>query len=202
VLLGVVVAGIFLAPPVWQLANIVLLILTFVTDGVDGYVARKRGETSRFGAVFDIAADRIVEWTLWVVFTYLSLVPLWVLLVFIVRGIIVDAIRSVQAAEHRQDPFSTIVSPLGKWLVAGQFMRIGYAVLKATTFTWLLLNLALQQLLPLQWLTWLDAASVIGTSLVLACVGVCLVRGAPVVYEFVARELPELSANPNVRRVG
>lgn len=202
VLLGVVVAGIFFAPPAWQLANIVLLILTFVTDGVDGYVARKRGETSRFGAVFDIAADRIVEWTLWVVFAYLGLVPLWVLLVFIVRGVIVDAIRSVQATEHRQDPFSMIVSPLGKWLVAGQVMRIGYAVLKATTFSWLLLTLALQQLVPLQWMAWLDTTSAIGSVLVFGCVGVCLLRGAPVVYEFVAQELPELSANSSVRRAG
>jgi hypothetical protein len=81
-------------------------------------------------------------------------------------------------------------------------MRIGYAVLKATTFSWLLLNLALQQLVPLQWLAWLDAASAIEAWLVYACVGVCLLRGAPVVYEFVARELPAFSANPSIRRAG
>ena len=47
--------------PWWQLANVPLLIFLFVTDGLDGYVARKRGEASVFGAMFDIAGDRIVE---------------------------------------------------------------------------------------------------------------------------------------------
>jgi hypothetical protein len=51
-------------------------------------------------------------------------------------------------------------------------------------------------------LAWLDAASAIEAWLVYACVGVCLLRGAPVVYEFVARELPAFSANPSIRRAG
>ena len=32
------------------------IILVFASDGLDGWVARKRGSTSAFGAVFDIAA--------------------------------------------------------------------------------------------------------------------------------------------------
>ena len=42
-------------------------------DGVDGYVARKRNETSVFGSIFDIAIDRVVENVLWVVLADLGL---------------------------------------------------------------------------------------------------------------------------------
>src|SRR5690606_29043885 len=48
----------------WHFASFFLIILIFVTDGLDGYIARKRNEASLFGALFDIAGDRVVELTL------------------------------------------------------------------------------------------------------------------------------------------
>src|SRR4029453_19029077 len=73
-LLLFVVVAIAYQPPTWlKLIDIPLLIFVFVTDGLDGYVARRRGEASQFGAMFDIAVDRIVELSLWVVFTHLDL---------------------------------------------------------------------------------------------------------------------------------
>ncbi len=67
-LLLLIVVWLFYQPPTpWQFASFLLIILIFVSDGLDGYIARKRGETSLFGALFDIAGDRIVELTLWIV---------------------------------------------------------------------------------------------------------------------------------------
>jgi len=64
-LLLFVVVAIAYQPSSWlKLIDVPLLIFVFVTDGLDGYVARKRRETSQFGAMFDIAVDRIVELTL------------------------------------------------------------------------------------------------------------------------------------------
>ncbi|HEX7718557.1 MAG TPA: CDP-alcohol phosphatidyltransferase family protein, partial [Woeseiaceae bacterium] len=127
----------------WHLLNIVLLILVFVSDGLDGYVARKRDEASVFGAMFDIASDRIVELAMWIVLVDLGIVPVWVPLVFIVRGTIVDTIRANEVSRSGQTPFSMHQLPVAKWLVAGKFMRGFYAALKATTFCWLLLTRAL-----------------------------------------------------------
>src|SRR5258705_11309805 len=76
-LLLVVVVLSYVPPTPWQFANFFLIILIFVTDGFDGYVARKRNETSLFGALFDIAGDRIVELTLWVVAADTDLVRAW-----------------------------------------------------------------------------------------------------------------------------
>ena len=70
----------------WHFASFFLIILIFVSDGLDGYIARKRNETSLFGALFDIAGDRIVELTLWIVTADTDLVPIWVPLVCIVRA--------------------------------------------------------------------------------------------------------------------
>lgn len=187
-LLVVVVALAYAPPSAWQLANVPLLILVFVTDGLDGWVARRRGEESLFGAMFDIAGDRIVELTLWIVLADLDLVPVWVPLVFVVRGTVVDAIRASQTKRRGQSPFALMESPLGRWLVAGKFMRIFYAVLKAHAFCWLLLIQPLPALAPALWADWGGLLAGVGAALVYLSVAVCLARGVPVIAEFVYAE--------------
>ena len=183
------VIGLAYQPPSWlQLVCIPVLILVFVTDGLDGWVARRRGEASVFGAVFDIAVDRIVELAMWAVLIDLGQVGVWVLLVFIVRGSLVDAIRARQAAEQGQAPFALMRHPLARWLVGGRFMRAFYAVMKAVVFCWLLLLLPLPTLLPGLWADWSPLLQGIAFVLVWLVVALCVARGIPVVMEFLADE--------------
>ena len=187
-LLIVVVVVAYQPPSYFQLLNVPLLILVFVTDGLDGYVARKRHETSQFGAMFDIAGDRIVELTMWIVLAHLALVPIWVPIVFVVRGTIVDAIRASQTTGRRASPFALMESQLGRWLVAGRFMRALYAVAKATAFCWLLLLQPLPVVAPALWADYGALGTAIGQWLVLFAVALCLVRGLPVIVEFAYSE--------------
>ncbi len=188
-LLLIAVVVIAYRPPSWvHFLNVVLLIVVFVTDGLDGYVARKRGETSLFGAMFDIAGDRIVELTMWIVLADLDLLPVWVPIVFVIRGTIVDAIRASQTSHRRQSPFAMMETPLGKWLVAGKFMRIFYAVLKAHAFCWLLLIQPMPALFPQFWAAWGPVMTGIAGGLVYLSVAICLIRGLPVIVEFAYQE--------------
>ena len=82
-----------------QLLNCPLLLIIFFLDAVDGYVARKRDESSLFGALFDITVDRVVENVLWVVLVDLGFIPVWVAVVFLTRSFLVDSIRSQGASE-------------------------------------------------------------------------------------------------------
>ena len=172
----------------WQMANVALLIFVFVSDGLDGYVARKRGETSVFGAMFDIAVDRIVELSLWVAYLPLGLVPLWAPLVFVVRGSIVDAIRAKQAGESGKAPFEMMQHPVAKWLVAGRFMRGFYAAMKGIAFCWLLLIYPLSDLVPSFWAQWGAWLSLVGDVLIWIIVVLCIARGLPVILEFMAEQ--------------
>ena len=78
ILLIVLVILAYAPNPKLQLINCPLLVIVFILDGVDGYVARKRKEESLFGAIFDIAIDRVVENVLWVVLVDLRIIPVWV----------------------------------------------------------------------------------------------------------------------------
>jgi CDP-diacylglycerol--glycerol-3-phosphate 3-phosphatidyltransferase len=193
-LLAIVVSTCYRVSATWQLVNVFILILVFVSDGLDGYVARLRNESSQFGAMFDIAADRIVELTMWIVFVDIGLVPVWVPIVFIFRGVLVDAIRTTQATEHRQSPFSMIVSRLGRFIVASKSMRVIYAVLKAVTFCWLMLLHAIILADTAPYSQWLNVFRDGAEVLVYLCVALCLLRGAPVLIEY-AMNLRAVSKN-------
>ena len=182
-LLIVLVWSAYRAPPAWQLLNAPLLAVIFVMDALDGWVARTYHEESLFGSIYDIAADRVVENVLWVVLADLDLVPVWVALLFITRGILVDAARSV-GASHGRSPFSLTRSRLGRFLVAGRFMRATYAVVKALAFGWVLLVQPWPLLVPEFWAYWQPRLDLVTTVLVYTAVILCLARGLPVLYEF------------------
>jgi CDP-diacylglycerol--glycerol-3-phosphate 3-phosphatidyltransferase len=186
-LLFLLVAMVYLAPPQWQLLDPLLLILIIALDGLDGYVARRRGETSVFGSVYDIAVDRAVENILWIVLADLELVPVSIALLVITRGILVDSVRS-QAIAQGVGAFEMMSSPLGRFLVAGRFMRGFYGTVKAFTFSWILLMQPVQALLPGFWGRWSTECNLITFSLVFLAVVICLVRGIPVLVEFYLTE--------------
>ena len=55
---------------------VILIIVQFALDGVDGYVARKFNEVSKLGAVLDIMGDRIAENAYWISFAVLGWLPI------------------------------------------------------------------------------------------------------------------------------
>ena len=187
-LLVVVILLLYFGTAPLQILNLFLLIMVFVTDGLDGYVARKYHEESLFGAIYDIAADRIVELCLWIVFAHLGVIPVWIPLVFVGRGVLTDAIRAAESEREQRAPFATIQSPVGQMLVAGRFMRIFYAVLKAVTFCVLLITLPLPALLPTLWQDFGHLVTGLGLGLAYASVLICILRGVPVIVEFMAQQ--------------
>ena len=180
-LLGLIVIGLLFIPSqTIYLLCFVLTVVVIAMDALDGYLARKLNEASKLGAVIDILGDRVIEQVYWVTFLALGWLPLWVPLVVIVRGIVVDGLRSV-AFEQGYTAFgqaSMQQSPIGKLLVSSNFSRTSYAVAKAVAFAFMILGH-----------TPGFAASLSGpiTTVGLICtyisVAFCVVRGLPVLVE-------------------
>jgi CDP-diacylglycerol--glycerol-3-phosphate 3-phosphatidyltransferase len=183
ILLFVLVGMAYTAPPFWQLFNPFLLVMVILLDALDGYVARMRGETSVFGSVYDIAADRVVENVLWIILADLGLVPLWVTLLIVTRGLLTDAIRS-QGAAVGMTPYGMMDSPVGRFIVAGRFMRGFYGTVKAVVFAWILAFKPVPLLWPAWWAQWSDPVEDVAALLVYLTVFLCILRGIPVLVEF------------------
>lgn len=160
-----------------------LIILTLLMDAVDGAIARRRGSASPLGAVLDIAIDRVVENVFWITFVSLELVPLWVALVVVTRGILTDAVRGF-AMGQGLTPFEMMETKWGRWLVSHRFMRAAYGTAKAITFPALALLLTVQRAWDgsanAVYLPQLNTAAFI---LVLITVSFTLLRGFPVLIE-------------------
>jgi CDP-diacylglycerol--glycerol-3-phosphate 3-phosphatidyltransferase len=177
-LLLLLVALLFVSSFALQLAGVGLLIVLFLMDWFDGYVARVRREVTEMGAMLDVALDRAVENILWLTFMYLGMVPLWVPIVFLIRSFIVDGVRGVALARGKSG-FGMMHSPIGKFLVASRFMRAFYGLAKAVVFCLLYLTHALALKYPGATQTLHSGNQV----LILLVVALCMVRGIPVLLD-------------------
>ncbi|MGH6954417.1 MAG: CDP-alcohol phosphatidyltransferase family protein [Alphaproteobacteria bacterium] len=186
-LLFVLVAMALKAPPAWQLVDGPLLVLIIALDGVDGYVARRRGEASTFGSVFDVVVDRIVEYVLWIVLAYLNVVAVWVAILFITRGVVVDSVRYT-AVSRGETVFGMMRSRWGRFLVASRFMRALYGAAKLVCFGWLFTLQPLPALFPELWRETSVLLAMVSDALVFATAVLCLARGVPVVLEYLWAE--------------
>lgn len=55
----------------------IVIVGIFALDALDGYLARKRKETSKIGEILDTLADRMIENTFWIYFTPTGQLPVW-----------------------------------------------------------------------------------------------------------------------------
>lgn len=166
----------------WQLLNSPLIIINILLDGLDGIIARKRCESSIFGALFDIATDRIIEITLWLVLAKLNMISVWVAIIFVARGILVDALRKPHANSGKT-PFGIMQTSIGKFLVASRTMRFAYGFFKVATFAWLFFLIPAVQIWPQLANHYQLLCAYLSNILVAITVFICLIRGIPVILE-------------------
>lgn len=173
-----------------ELAALAIVVSVIALDWVDGAVARRTGSVTEAGAVLDILADRIIENSLWIAFADIGLVPVWIPLAVLGRGLTTDAVRAL-ALRRGMTPFGATTmmrSRLGRALVSSRASRAAYAVVKLITFCALILLLAASAAIDAG-MAFAAAAGAIDwlypTALGLAyfTTGFTLVRGAPVLID-------------------
>lgn len=159
---------------------LILTIVAFSLDGLDGYVARKFNETSKLGAMLDIMSDRIAENVLWVTFAVLGWLPILFPLISLTRSFIVDGIRSV-AMEQGFTAFgekSMQSDKVGYFICSSKFSRISYAVAKVVAF--ILMIIAKVPTMDPDISVFLSA---IAYAAAIFAIMFCILRGLPVVFE-------------------
>ncbi|MCQ2754449.1 MAG: CDP-alcohol phosphatidyltransferase family protein [bacterium] len=154
---------------------LIFTILAFSLDGLDGYVARKFHEESKFGALLDIMGDRIVENTYWILFAVMGWLNIIFPLIAITRGFITDTIRSA-AMEKGYTPFGMQRNAICKFITGSKFMRITYAVAKVVAFV--LIIAAQVPTCPFA-----EIVGEIGYWSAVFAIVFCVIRGLPVIIE-------------------
>ncbi len=78
----------------FKMFALVLVPTIFILDLLDGYLAMKYKQMSDFGALYDIAVDRLIELAFLFSLADLGMLPIWIPFLILTRGLIVDCIRS------------------------------------------------------------------------------------------------------------
>lgn len=104
-----------------------LFILASITDGIDGYLARKRGQITTIGILLDPLADKLLIAAAFVTLVQFNpaLVPAWMAVVIIGREFLVSGLRSIAASEG----FTIEASDLGKFKMLIQIVSVVAVIL-------------------------------------------------------------------------
>src|SRR5437660_10373940 len=111
-----------------------LFICASITDGIDGYLARKRGQITTLGMLLDPLADKLLIAAAFVALVQLNprLVPAWVAVVIIGREFLVSGLRSIAASEG----FTIEASDLGKFKMLVQIVSVVAVILDHRWLEW------------------------------------------------------------------
>jgi CDP-diacylglycerol--glycerol-3-phosphate 3-phosphatidyltransferase len=173
----------YVGSPTIQVITAGLVVILILMDTLDGVVARYRQEEGMLGSKLDIAVDRIVEQVMWVVYADLNLISVAIPIIFIIRGGLVDTVRSFSLI-WGETSFGMMQTKWGRRLVASGFMRSLYGLSKAAAFCLLALALGLRGL-------WegtpragtAETVWIVAVALSWIATAICVIRGAPVLLE-------------------
>jgi len=104
-----------------------LFIAASITDGIDGFLARRRGQITTMGMLLDPLADKLLIAAAFVTLVQFNprLVPAWIAVVIIGREFLVSGLRSIAASEG----FTIEASDLGKLKMFVQIVSVVAVIL-------------------------------------------------------------------------
>lgn len=104
-----------------------LFIAASITDGIDGYLARRRGQITTMGMLLDPLADKLLIAAAFVTLVQFNpqIVPAWMAVIVIGREFLVSGLRSIAASEG----FTIEASDLGKFKMVVQIVSVVAAIL-------------------------------------------------------------------------
>lgn len=163
-----------------DVAAIAAIPLIFILDAVDGYIARKYKQTNIFGAVVDIAADRVIENVFWIYFAVNDIIHLWMPIAVLTRGFTTDAVRSFALSENKT-PFEMMKREWTRALTSSRVSRFLSGASKMCAFCSMGVCLMLQshELFP----EYLERIQTVTQILAITTVAICLLRGVPVIID-------------------
>jgi CDP-diacylglycerol--glycerol-3-phosphate 3-phosphatidyltransferase len=121
----VVVVLLLLHTPGGDFAALLVFAVAALTDLFDGRIARSTGDVTQFGRFMDPLADKVLTVSLFVAFVANDIVPVWMVVVIVIREFVITGLRSLAAYR------GLVISPsyLAKWKTVVQMTAISLIML-------------------------------------------------------------------------
>ncbi|HEX6178603.1 MAG TPA: CDP-diacylglycerol--glycerol-3-phosphate 3-phosphatidyltransferase [Thermoanaerobaculia bacterium] len=110
-----------------EFVGLAIFLVAAITDFFDGYIARKRNQITRLGALLDPIADKLLMSAAFISLVEMdpTHVPAWMVVIIIGREFAVSGLRSIAA----QQGVTIAASPLGKGKLVTQVIAISLLIL-------------------------------------------------------------------------
>jgi len=111
-----------------------LFIIASITDGLDGYLARRRGQITTMGILLDPLADKLLVTAGYICLVAMNpaIVKPWIAVLVIGREFLVSGLRSIAAGEG----FTIEASEIGKLKTVIQIVSVVAAILDHRWYQW------------------------------------------------------------------
>jgi CDP-diacylglycerol--glycerol-3-phosphate 3-phosphatidyltransferase len=106
---------------------LLIFLVAALTDLLDGFFARRRGQISTLGTLLDPVADKLLISAAFISLVELGLVPAWMVVVIVGREFAVSGLRSIAAAEG----YTIEASDLGKTKMVVQVIAVSLLLMGA-----------------------------------------------------------------------
>jgi len=80
-------------------SSFLLFLVAGITDGLDGFMARRLSMSSKLGLYLDPIADKLLVSSVLITLTYENLVPLWMTILLVCREFLINGLRAFLAYE-------------------------------------------------------------------------------------------------------
>src|ERR1035437_1086715 len=112
----------------------VLFVMASITDGLDGFLARRRGQITTMGMLLDPLADKImVTGAIIALVAYNpQVVKVWIAVVIVAREFLISGLRSIASSEG----FTIQASDLGTLKTVTQIVSVVSALLAHQWYQW------------------------------------------------------------------
>ena len=134
---------------------LLLLLIAGLTDGLDGYLARRYGWTSHLGSILDPIADKLLVVGAYVALGWLGHVPVWLVILVVGRDVVI--VTGAAAYHFTVGVVEMAPTPLSK-------VNSGLQVVYALSVVAALARLPVPAI-ALDALTWVVAAITVGSGL-------------------------------------
>jgi CDP-diacylglycerol--glycerol-3-phosphate 3-phosphatidyltransferase len=111
--------------PLYVQISLAIFFVAALTDWYDGWLARKFNYISDWGKFWDPLADKILTSTAFIGFVLVGLIPLWMVLLIIVRDLVITLLRVY--AEGRG--YNFVTSYYAKWKTVLQMVFLYYLLI-------------------------------------------------------------------------
>lgn len=116
-------------PIIWLLDNgffletLYLFAFAGMSDGLDGFLAKRMGWQSRLGSILDPLADKLLLISTTVMLAWLGLIPVWLVVIIVLRDLLIVAGGTVY--HYRVGQYDMVPSIVSK---INTFVQISYVL--------------------------------------------------------------------------